>query len=131
MIPRIDKMTGSPGFARTDKLTTDEENAQGERERHFGTSHSLKFHLFEGSGGSRGHQGRAPLWVQYLLFSCSFWEIFGQVIGFCPTFGLATPLRLSVRFICRRTKVFVIIMIIWIYIERTDSSRQNTAANFF
>ena len=40
----------------------------------------------------RGGQGRAPCWVRFLSFSCSFQEKFGQIIGFCPhLLGLTPP----------------------------------------
>ena len=40
----------------------------------------------------RGRQGRAPPWVQILLFSCSFRENFGQIIGFHPILEVGTLL---------------------------------------
>ena len=40
-------------------------------------------------GRSKGGGARdaPPLWVQIVLFSCSFWEIFDQIIGWRPHVG--------------------------------------------
>ena len=45
-------------------------------------------------GESKGAPGtRCPLWIQFLSFSCSFWERFGQIIGW--PWGLPPSIRKS------------------------------------
>ena len=43
----------------------------------------------------RGHQGHSPLLVQFLSFSCSFWQESCQIIGFYPKFRDWHPLGLG------------------------------------
>ena len=41
--------------------------------------------------GGVGWQEHAPLFVQFLSFSCSFQETFRQIIGWRSHFGVGTP----------------------------------------